>query len=101
MGRESTRYSEQEMQFSRSRETPRKEELLQLNRWVLSSTHAPAAASTIPKAARDVIVSRPSSAAAASVKTGMVAVRIVVLIAVVSDRPRMKRIWLKDTPRSP
>ncbi len=45
--------------------------------------------------------SRRRATAAASVKTGIVAVTIEVLIAVVRERPRMNRIWLNETPSSP
>jgi hypothetical protein len=86
------------VQFSSSSRS--REESLPID-WAFNKARAPAPASAMPAAASRRRRSRPRRAAAKSVKTGIVAVRIVVLIAVVRKRPKMKRTWLKETPRSP
>jgi hypothetical protein len=98
--RERTRYREYETQLAIRSRSPRNEPFDHSKRWTFSSARAPAPASAMPAPARAVSDSRRRSTAAARVNTGIVVIRMVVWIAVVSARPEMKRIWLNETPRS-
>src|SRR4029453_7128252 len=100
IGRDRTREGEYENPFARMRRSPRKNRLLPPNRSAFKRTRAPAPARRTPAIARGPVRSRPIRTAVASVNTGIAEMRIDVLIAVVNERPRMKRSWLNETPSS-